>query len=150
MASESPVAAPPRPRPARPPTWKPRPRGLVHSVFFTIERLIKEVFFGCQMCGQCILHNCGYVCPMRCPKHLRNGPCGGYDADQHCEVYPERPCAWVRVYRRSGLLRKMDEYNQYRQPLDHGLWGTASWYNLIVARTIDLHGHTFRKLPPED
>jgi methylenetetrahydrofolate reductase (NADPH) len=115
-------------------------------VFYIAERLVKEPLFGCQMCGQCILHNCAYACPTRCPKRLRNGPCGGYDARGHCEVFPERECAWIRVYRYSRCLRRMHEYEKERQPLDHGLFGTSSWYNLICTRTIDLHGRTHRKM----
>ncbi len=152
MATGDQVAAPKKPAPTRagPPQWKPRPRGFWHSVLYIAERLAKEPVFRCQMCGQCILHNCAYCCPMRCPKRLRNGPCGGYDLEGHCEVFPERDCAWLRIYRWSGRLRKMDEYTKERQPLDHGLNGTSSWFNLLVTRTIDLDGRTHRKLPQPD
>ena len=41
-----------------------------------------------------------YVCPMTCPKNLRNGPCGG-TLNGQCEVIPEQACIWVEVYKRA-------------------------------------------------
>ena len=52
------------------------------------------------MCGQCALPVTGYVCPMGCPKELRNGPCGGVGGDGSGEVNPERRCDWVDAYDR--------------------------------------------------
>src|SRR5256885_1250612 len=44
-----------------------------------IEHAVKGRVFGCQMCGQGVLHSTGLTCPMTCPKTLRNGPCGRAD-----------------------------------------------------------------------
>ena len=33
-----------------------------------VERITKGAVFGCHMCGQCVLHSTGMVCPMNCPK----------------------------------------------------------------------------------
>ena len=60
--------------------------------------------WGCQMCGQCVLHSTGLTCPMNCPKTLRNGPCGGVRPDGHCEVKPEMRCVWLKGYERSRRL----------------------------------------------
>ncbi len=61
--------------------------------FTAAERVVKEDLFGCRMCGQCALPVTGYVCPMGCPKELRNGPCGGQvGPDGSCEVYPALMC----------------------------------------------------------
>ena len=46
-----------------------------------IEKAVKGPIWGCQMCGQCVLHSTGMTCPMNCPKTLRNGPCGGVRAN---------------------------------------------------------------------
>ena len=54
-----------------------------------IEKAVKGPIWGCQMCGQCVLHSTGMTCPMNCPKTLRNGPCGGVRPDGMCEVKPE-------------------------------------------------------------
>ncbi len=72
------------------------PVSVLERALIAIEKAVKEPLFDCRMCGQCILHSTGLVCPMRCPKNLRNGPCGGVLVDGHCEVYPDRPCVWVR------------------------------------------------------
>src|SRR5262249_28650003 len=64
--------------------------------FTETERVTKQTLFGCRMCGQCALPVTGYVCPMGCPKELRNGPCGGVGTDGGCEVYPEKRCVWSR------------------------------------------------------
>ena len=51
-----------------------------------VEAAVKKPIWGCQMCGQCVLHSTGMTCPMNCPKMLRNGPCGGVRPDGNCEV----------------------------------------------------------------
>ncbi len=39
-----------------------------------VEKKVKETLFDCRMYGQCVLSYTALVCPMRCPKGLRNGP----------------------------------------------------------------------------
>jgi len=54
----------------------------------------------CQMCGDCILHLTGGICPIaRCSKSLMNGPCGGSN-NGSCEINPDIPCAWHLIYER--------------------------------------------------
>jgi len=62
------------------------------------EGLVKGLLFDCRRCGQCVLRRTALRCPMRCPKGLRNGPCGG-GVDGRCEIEPQRPCIWVRIDR---------------------------------------------------
>lgn len=64
------------------------------------EAFVKGMMFDCRTCGQCVLTNTALVCPMSCPKGLRNGPCGG-TIGETCEVYPDKKCVWVRIYKRS-------------------------------------------------
>ncbi|MCP4718609.1 MAG: methylenetetrahydrofolate reductase, partial [Desulfobacteraceae bacterium] len=40
-----------------------------------------------------------FLCPESCPKHTRNGACGG-SRDGFCEVHSDRKCVWVRAYNR--------------------------------------------------
>ena len=84
----------------RPPATTPQPRGSAGRSSL-VERGTKEAMWDCRMCGQCILHSTGLSCPMRCPKNLRNGPCGGVLQDGSCEVLPEMT---VRVGRGLGGL----------------------------------------------
>jgi len=99
-----------------------------------LEAAIKKPSFGCQMCGQCVLHSTGLTCPMTCPKTLRNGPCGGVRADGHCEVKPEMRCVWVTAVERSRRLPWAAEMAQLRPPVDNRLRGTSSWRNLLSGR----------------
>ena len=64
----------------------------------SVELAFKKPVFGCQACGNCVLGMTEYVCPMTCPKNLRNGPCGGtfngQSADWRPKAFPNA-CAAV-------------------------------------------------------
>lgn len=60
----------------------------------------------CLMCGECLIGITGGICPVtRCPKGLRNGPCGGVNKGK-CEVDPERDCVWVLI---SNKLKELGQ-----------------------------------------
>ena len=85
-----------------------------------LERAAKIRMFGCQMCGQCVLHSTGMTCPMTCPKQLRNGACGGVRSNGHCEVEPEMRCVWVEAYERAHRLAEYGpEIIDIRPPVNH-------------------------------
>jgi hypothetical protein len=109
-----------------------------------VERLAKGPTFGCHMCGQCVLHSTGMVCPMTCPKNLRNGPCGGVLPNGACEVYPEKDCVWVVAYARSRRLPWPQEFHDLRPPVDWSLKDSSSWLNLITARDQVTSGCVFQ------
>lgn len=118
----------------RPPATAPPPRGL-RKALTIVERETKEAVWDCRMCGQCILHSTGMSCPMRCPKSLRNGPCGGTLQDGNCEVVPTMKCVWVQAWEGS---RKMpvwrDHMEHVQRPVDWRLQETSSWENLLTRR----------------
>jgi ferredoxin len=63
----------------------------------------------CAACGDCVLGTTGGICPVTlCPKGILNGPCGGNKKGK-CEVSPDVPCAWVRIYERMKELGKLNE-----------------------------------------
>jgi Methylene-tetrahydrofolate reductase C terminal len=104
-----------------------------------IEHAVKGPVWGCQMCGQCVLHSTGMTCPMNCPKTLRNGPCGGVREDGSCEVVPEMRCVWLKAYERSVSMPLLpqawrDEFNHLRPPVDNQLQGDSSWVNFATKR----------------
>lgn len=99
-----------------------------------IEQVVKVPAFGCRMCGQCVLHSTGMVCPMTCPKNLRNGPCGGVRGDGSCEVIPNMQCIWVRAYHNSQRLPWVEEIHDLRPPVDWSLNGSSSWINYLTGR----------------
>lgn len=105
------------------------------SVVARIEHAVKKPIWGCQMCGQCVLHSTGLTCPMTCPKTLRNGPCGGVRPNGNCEVKPEMRCVWLKAVERSERLPMWrDHIDHLRPPVDNTLKGSSSWLNLLSGR----------------
>jgi len=105
---------------------------LVYGSIFLVEKWTKELMFGCHSCGQCLLSYTGYTCTMRCPKGLRNGPCGGTSATGKCEVYPDRWCVWYLIYTRCERLHRLDTLRMMHPGVDWSLVGTPSWVNLLT------------------
>jgi methylene-tetrahydrofolate reductase-like protein len=121
-----------RPDPA---AARPVGQGRAARIVAAAEHAVKAPIWGCQMCGQCVLHSTGMTCPMTCPKTLRNGPCGGVRANGHCEVKPEMRCVWLNAYERSERLPLWRGHiDDLRPPVDNSLKGTSSWINLITGR----------------
>jgi len=67
------------------PLWKLIGYERLENPFAVTEKVVKGFLFDCQMCGQCALSSTGMSCPMNCPKHLRNGPCGGVRSNGNCQ-----------------------------------------------------------------
>jgi hypothetical protein len=105
-----------------------------------VERLLKGpedaakgLIFGCQRCGQCVLHSTGMTCPMNCPKNLRNGPCGGVRPNGHCEVKPEMRCVWVVAFETSQSMPIYGhELHAVQPPVDRRLQDTSAWVNMLT------------------
>ena len=105
------------------------------------EKLSKEIFFDCRMCGQCILHSTGMTCPMTCPKELRNGPCGGVQADGSCEVDQVGKCVWVAAYERSRkMFRFGDDIVDIQPPVNRQLQGSSAWITMLSQEDRSLPG----------
>ncbi len=97
------------------------------------EYSFKSSTFGCQECGNCVLGEMEYVCPMTCPKSMRNGPCGGTHNGQ-CEVYPDRACIWVKVYDHAKAANRVEGLKTYLPPRNRALQGTSSYINYYLDR----------------
>lgn len=91
-----------------------------------IEIAIKGPLFGCRMCGNCLLQETALICPMECPKGLRNGPCGG-STPERCYVDESRPCIWYKIYERSFKLGREAQLLEVLPPMDWEKAGTESW-----------------------
>jgi methylenetetrahydrofolate reductase (NADPH) len=104
--------------------------------FHKLEHLTKVLIFDCKDCGDCALMDVAYLCPMsQCPKHQRNGACGG-SFKGWCEVYPgKKQCIYVKAYAR---LKKSGEEMQLGQdmipPCDWNLNQTSSWLNFYLGK----------------
>jgi len=113
-----------------------------------IERVSKEMSFGCKDCGDCSLPETAYLCPRKaCSKTGRNGPCGG-SHDGRCEL-DDKECLWARAYDR------LKYYGEHEHMLDGpavfynaSLEGTSSWANLFRGR--DHHHATTPESKPKE
>ena len=92
----------------------------------SLEIAVKSPLFGCRMCGNCLLQETAFICPMECPKGLRNGPCGG-STPERCYVDESRPCIWYKIYERSFKLGREALLLEVLPPLDWNKTGTDSW-----------------------
>ncbi|MCK6539771.1 MAG: methylenetetrahydrofolate reductase C-terminal domain-containing protein [Anaerolineales bacterium] len=91
-----------------------------------LEYSVKGPLFGCRMCGNCLLQETALICPMECPKGLRNGPCGG-STSEYCYVDKSRPCVWYKIYERAHAWGREDLLLEVLPPLDWEQVGKDSW-----------------------
>ncbi len=95
-----------------------------------IERMVKGPLWGCRMCGNCLLQETAYICPMECPKGARNGPCGG-STSEHCYVDETRPCIWYKIYERAFKMGRQEFLLEVLPPLDWDKVGTETWGDVV-------------------
>ena len=121
-------------------------RGLARTLTST-EHLVKRTFLQCRSCDDCAAVETFYVCPeARCPKGMRQGPCGGSRVDEGCEVFPDRPCAWREIYRRAKNRGEVEKLGYIIPPRNWSLYDTGSWYNYFLGR--DHLGHPLELASP--
>ena len=95
------------------------------------ELFIKGPLFGCRMCGNCLLQETAFICPMECPKGMRNGPCGGITPLKNCYVDETRKCIWYCIYKRAEKLGREEMLLEVIPPLDLEKVGTETWGEVI-------------------
>jgi hypothetical protein len=115
------------------PPLSPRERKISRFMLF-FEDIVKVPLFGCQHCGECILSSTAFICSQRCPKRIRNGPCGGTGEGGSCEVYPERKCVWYKIYYRSKFLHRISLLYHIKKIHNWNLEGTSAWLNVFKKR----------------
>jgi methylenetetrahydrofolate reductase (NADPH) len=98
------------------------------------ELCIKGPLFGCRMCGNCLLQETAFICPMECPKGMRNGPCGGVTPEKNCYIDETRKCVWHAIYKRALKKGREEILLEVLPPLDWDKVGTETWGD--VARQI--------------
>lgn len=96
-----------------------------------LERVIKGPLFGCRMCGNCLLQETAFICPMECPKGLRNGPCGGVTPSKRCYVDETRLCVWNCIYERAFRTGRKEKLLEVLPPLDWNKAGCETWGDVI-------------------
>ena len=93
-----------------------------NRLLIRLEMLYKGPLWGCRQCGNCVLQETAFICPMECPKGLRNGPCGG-STPEHCYVDETRPCIWYKIYERAFEMGREETLMEVLPPLDWELVG---------------------------
>ena len=104
--------------------------------FTYFEYIAKKITNDCQFCGNCVMHELGFICPMsQCPKQQRNGACGG-SRDGWCEVYPgKQKCIYVKMYPLMNVSTRDNEMaGKYLLPCNWDLYRTSSWLNFFNGR----------------
>jgi len=100
-----------------------------------LEDPMKVFFLSCQSCGDCSIQHVAFQCPESgCPKHTRNGPCGG-SRNGYCEVYPDRLCIWVRAYERLKNANSLTGF--LKDTVPPRMWElnkTSSWINFHLGK----------------
>jgi len=124
-------------KPAR--RWQPafypfKKEKFSRRVLAKTELYIKGPLFGCLMCGNCLLQETAFICPMECPKGMRNGPCGGITPEKNCYIDETRKCIWYTIYKRALKTGREEILLEVLPPLDWDKVGTETWGD--VARQI--------------
>jgi methylenetetrahydrofolate reductase (NADPH) len=100
-----------------------------------VEDPLKGLILSCQKCGDCAIVHTAFLCPeSQCPKHIRNGACGG-SLNGMCEVFPDRRCIWYRAFNRLDTAGRTAE--MVRNCIPPRMWelnNTSSWINFYLRR----------------
>ena len=113
-----------------------RTRKFWYGFLWLFEYISKRPLYGCNMCGDCTLYACGFLCYQSgCPKKTLNGPCGG-SIEGYCEAFPEKKrCFWVRVYHNMKGVRQHVSFVAPPFPArDASLKRTSSWINFFSGK----------------
>lgn len=106
-------------------------RFLAHAA----EDPVKGILLSCRRCGDCAIQHVAFLCPeSQCPKHMRNGACGG-GSNGYCEVHDDQQCVWVRAYHRWACTGETDLLGKHCvAPRNWALDRTSSWLNFHLKR----------------
>jgi len=115
--------------------WQPayksfRKESFGKRVLIGFEQMVKGPLFGCRQCGNCLLQETAFICPMACPKGLRNGPCGG-STPERCYVDTSRPCIWYRIHDRAFRMGRQEKLLEVLPPVDWEKVGGETWIDVI-------------------
>ncbi|WP_163337490.1 methylenetetrahydrofolate reductase C-terminal domain-containing protein [Desulfopila sp. IMCC35008] len=100
-----------------------------------LEDPFKKLLLSCQGCGDCGIQHVGFLCPESgCPKHTRNGACGG-SRHGYCEVNTDKYCVWVRAFYRMKKHNEDEKLSaEFVPPRLWELKNTSSWINFHLDR----------------
>jgi hypothetical protein len=115
--------------------WQPpfmpfKRESLSRRILANLEVIVKGPLWGCRMCGNCLLQETAFICPMECPKGMRNGPCGG-STPVACYVDKTRPCIWYEIYKRSYKMGRQEKLMEVLPPMDWEKTGGETWGDVV-------------------
>ena len=103
-----------------------------NTIFGAVMDAKGDFYEKCSLCGECVLHLTGGICPITlCAKGLLNGPCGGMNKGK-CEVDKDQDCAWVLIYKELEKKNKLESLKEIRAPKDFKK--SAKPHKLIIAK----------------
>jgi hypothetical protein len=116
-----PIFSPRRYQPAYLPLHRDKPTVRAFTAF---ERTVKGALFGCRMCGNCILQETAFVCPMTCPERAAQRAVRRRDRRNSVRRGPSRdPAPGIKIYERAERLGREDRLFEINAPLG---WQQAS------------------------
>jgi len=103
-----------------------------NTIFGAVMDAKGDFYEKCSLCGECVLHLTGGICPITlCAKGLLNGPCGGMNKGK-CEVDKDKDCAWVLIYQELEKKKKLESLKEIRAPKDFKK--SAKPHKLIITK----------------
>ncbi len=112
----------------------------LYKIFEPVEYFFKKILFDCKNCADCALFDLFYLCPeSKCPKGMRNGPCGGARVNGRCEVFENKYCIWEKAYRRAKNRKRLDNFRETILPRNWDLYKESSWINYYTDRDHSAH-----------
>jgi 5,10-methylenetetrahydrofolate reductase len=115
----------------QPPYYPFKRESFGNRVLIAMEKIVKGPLWGCRMCGNCLLQETAFICPMECPKGIRNGPCGG-STPETCYVDETRPCVWYAIYNRAIKMGRQEKLLEVLPPLDWEKVGGETWGDVVT------------------
>ena len=100
-----------------------------------LEDPFKKIVLSCRSCGDCAIQHLAFQCPESgCPKHTRNGACGG-SREGYCEVNKEKMCVWARGWERLNHTNETHLFlRDFVPPRMWELNESSSWINFHLGK----------------
>ncbi len=114
------------------PLWCRIGARFLETPFAVGEAWTKGFLFDCTMCRNCVLSVTGMTCPTKCPKSLRDRPCGGVRPNGHCEVKSQMRCVWVEAWAGATSMQSVKPFSRPLPPREYSIEGKSAWLHLAA------------------
>ncbi len=114
----------------QPPFYPFKQETLGNRALQTLELAVKGPLWGCRMCGNCLLQETAFICPMECPKGAATAHAAARP-EAFCYVDETRPCIWYEIYDRAFKMGRQEMLLEVLPPLDWDKVGGETWGDVI-------------------